>query len=295
MFGCFSGNYGHDEILRNYLKLPRWLKLNVVIQHGWYRALHERDLYKPGIYLVWSERLAEDVRNACAKKVFVLGAPFVLYRRKQGIERKVDAKGTVAFPQHSSPRFECKFDVDAYCNALSSLPEVYKPITICLHHRDVDAWGAIFEEKGFTVTTAGEGRQADQGFVKKFYEILSSHKYATSNDVGSYLFYSVEMGVPFFIMGDEVSFHNKKTGSSHTVCNGEEVVNKVDLLFRSVGSQSISDEQREFVVSELGVNVGVSKGYLLSYLVFRFFFFELPMSLPRFLVYGFKRLFASFF
>ena len=53
-------------------------------------------------------------------------------------------------------------------------------------------------EKGFDVVTAGH--KFDKKFVNRFYEILSNHKYATSNAYGSHVPYSIEMGLPFFIL-----------------------------------------------------------------------------------------------
>jgi len=295
MFGDISGNYGHDNIFRNYIGLPSWVRFNIVIQHGWYGEIYERDLKGSGIYLVWSERIAEEVRRVSSKKVFVLGAPFALFRRMNNLDIKHDAKGTVAFPQHSSPNVGCAFDIEGYCSALMQLSEDYMPITICLHYRDVEAWGGLFQLKGFNVVTAGDSRQGAFGFVENFYDILSSHKYATSNDIGSYLFYSVDMGVPFFLMGEDVSFYNKSTGGLLRVGGfGSEIYNTIFSSFSGRGMDFISEYQAELVRRELGVDGDLEVRYLYYYIIFRFLFIELPMGFPRLLYKGFLK-FSGFF
>jgi len=291
MFGEVSGNYGHDQIFRSFLGLPSWFSVNAVIQHGWYRVPHKNDLRKPGIYFAWSSRMASEIFQSSGKKAHVLGAPFVLYRRRNGLKKQEGALGTVAFPQHSSPSIDCFFDIDEYCESLSKLGSAYKPITICLHHRDMAAWGESFEKRGFSVVTAGPGRQADSGFVKNFYAILSSHRYATSNDVGSYLFYAVEMGIPFFLTGEKVSFRNKATGEVLVSDPDGAIKQEIVSAFRFDGTQVISDRQAALVASELGVDDSVGRRDLLRLVLIRYFRSELPMALPRLLAYGWLKLF----
>lgn len=282
VFGNISGNYGHDSILRFYLGLPSWLKLSVVIQHGWYKAVYEKDLNAPGIYLVWSRRLAEDVRRVSNKRVIVLGSPFALYRRKANLLSKANASGTVAFPQHSSPNNRVEFDIESYCDALSALTDEYKPITVCLHYRDIDEWGGVFKKRGFDVVTAGKGRQNALEFVKNFYSILSRHRYATSNDIGSYLFYAVDMGIPFFLMGDVISYYDRHTGALiRSSCSGDDVYKDVFTAF-SVRVDKITEEQASLVEKELGLDGNVNPRDLYLYIMSRFFFIEVPMVIPRF-------------
>ncbi len=57
----------------------------------------------------------------------------------------------------------------------------------------------IFISKGYKVVTAGNPH--DNTYTQKFYAILKNYKYTMSNLIGSYTFYSVEMGIPFSLYG----------------------------------------------------------------------------------------------
>ena len=58
---------------------------------------------------------------------------------------------------------------------------------------------AIFEQAGFEVVT--NGYIGDFDFVEIFYDTIRRFRYTTSNHTGSYAYYSLEMGIPFFLYG----------------------------------------------------------------------------------------------
>ncbi len=278
IFGEPSGNYGHDVILREYVGLPRWFPINACIQHGGYLGENPDLKKKTPLYLVWNKRIANQSGNQINARVEILGSPFVIYRRKKGIEISPAAKGTVVFPAHSSHSVIQQFDVLKYCEELSRLPNLFKPLTICLHYIDVDTLGPLFEKYGYSVVTAGKSRQGGTGFVDSFYKILSQHRYSTSNDIGSYTFYSVEMGVPFFVYGPEsvaVLRHNNNQ------YNQSDLLEKVREMFREFKTE-ISDEQYKFVLDEVGINDAVTPKELRSILVKRALLMELPKYPGRF-------------
>ena len=102
-------------------------------------------------------------------------------------KQKPDAKGTVAFPAHSTIYSRAIYDIDEYCNLLKSLPDEFQPVTICLHHSDIEEYemDKEFEKRGFK-TVCASFNQGDKQFYEAFYDILCSHKYATSNEPGSF-------------------------------------------------------------------------------------------------------------
>ena len=277
VFGRIQKSYGHDKILRAYMRLPKPFPLNVQIQHGWYGTyipdLETAD--QSGVMLVWSKRIADAWKKKTDKEVVVCGAPFVMYRQMHGITKAPNASGTVVFPAHSTQSFAAKYDVDDYCRQLSELPEHMQPITVCLHYRDMEQAASPYKKHGFKVVTAGESRQADYGFVKNFYQILAAHKYSTSNIVGSYTFYSVELGIPFFIYGPSNEFVSNHAGGQENVLKRSEYSAMVYELFSEL-HETIPDRIKEFALEELGYPDRVEVAALRSFFIKKFFVHELP-------------------
>jgi len=252
--------YGLYAIIREYASCPSTLPLLCRYEHGW-NPLPKANPYdvltdKP-LMLVWSRRRLQEWNEESSIPAAISGAPFVHYRKLRQIEKDITANGTVAFPAHSTPLIDAVFDIDGYCKQLKSLPIEFHPITICLHAHDLERKkDVIYKKYGFNVVTAGPIWVPGFEFVQKFYEILRSHKYATSNQVGSYSFYAVEMGIPFFIFGESAELKN----------SGREPLmpSKYSYLDYPMGvfatqmftgpTKVISEEQKNFVEEELGVH-----------------------------------------
>lgn len=290
VFGRIQKSYGHDKILRAYTQLPKPFPLNVQIQHGWY-ATDIPDLEiadQIGVMLVWSKRIADAWKEQTDKEVLISGAPFLMYREMHGLTKSPDASGTVAFPAHSTQSISQKYDVDEYCRQLNALPAHMKPITICLHYRDMDHYTSQFQKHGFTVVTAGESRQPGDGFVRNFYQILSAHKYSTSNMVGSYAFYSVEMEIPFFIYGPPTELVSKNIKEWGFTPGQTQYIAMVHELF-SEFHEVIPDSIKKFVLQELGYQDRIDAASLRAFFIKKFFMHELP-GYPKRIA---KRLFGT--
>lgn len=275
IIGRAPGSYGQDRIVRRYLNYPNWLPFNAQIQHGWYAAqIHDvKRLGQIEVMLVWSKRIASEWKEISDKNVFIIGAPFVIYKESKEIRQADDAKGTVVFPDHSSPGSFVKFDVESYSKALNNLPPEMKPITVCLHHRDMDYYGPLFSLHGFPVVTAGDSRQRKDGFVKNFYEILRKHKYSSSNEIGSYTFYSIDMNIPFFLYGPLAISVSRQ--NDNIIYERDNFLIQCRSLFSEITTQ-ISPAQREFVSAETGLYDRADPYAIKSFFLRRFFFYEIP-------------------
>ena len=177
----WSDYYSLGKCLKEYSNFPNFLKLAAFTDHG--PAIEENLLpiyikneYR--IYLLQNElRINEYIK--INKKAYCTGSPFVHFRKKRNIQIKKDAKGTVCFPFHSTKYIKAYYDIDNYIDQLNALPDKFKPITICMHHCDIeDGKHNYYLNKGLNVVTAGH--KFDNKFVNRFYEILSNHLYATS-------------------------------------------------------------------------------------------------------------------
>ena len=275
IIGKPSPHYGHGYILRKWMGYPSWLPMNIQIQHGIYGDSIP-DLWKEeniSLMLVWSERMAELWRRESKKPVYVTGAPFVRYREFHEIEKREEAAGTIVFPNHSTPNFIETYSAKDFCRSLEKLPGEYKPVTVCLHYRDIDSYGPAFESQGYKVVTAGNGRQEGDGFVRKFYEILSAHKYCCSNEIGSYTYYSVEMGIPFFLCGPASKVYYRDIPGKLFI-KGEYIINNRELFSPMV--KEITEEQRDFVYGEIGKSGYNAPESLYKVILRRLFLYEVP-------------------
>ena len=250
--------YGLDTLIRDYAGLPSNVPLVCHFDHGWTpltEAYNDCNTEEP-LMLVMSRRRLQAWNKVSSIPAAIMGSPFVHYRKSRKIEQDVAASGTIAFPAHSTRLTETVFDIDKYCKQLLSLPIEYHPITICIHFHDLARKrDEIYKKYGFKIVTAGSAWAPGFEFVQKFYEILRNHKYATSNQVGTYSFYAVEMGIPFFIFGEPAVIVNQ--GAKLVPAISSYTDHPMGVFATKIfqgPTQIISKEQRNFVEEELGVH-----------------------------------------
>lgn len=254
------GPYGYYDLLKEYAGSEYWFS-GITVQHGWAPAdIPDANdvLNAKSLMLCQSRRDRDNFIKKSPVRCEIAGAPFVHYRRRHAIEIAPDAKGTVAFPAHSVPGLYAEFDLDRYCDELLALPEKFQPVTVCLHPSDIMTYkiDKRYHARGFQTVSAGVG--TDLPFCPAFYEILRKHRYSTSNEPGSYTFYAVEMGIPFFILGETAQRDNTVT---RNIDAPQGVYSIADLKHGQIAFEIFSDrdydvisaEQRDYVISELGV------------------------------------------
>jgi len=269
-----KGSYGMKTILQEYSGI-NFDNNKLEIQHGWtpLNGAIPNDLKKQDIKVIfaWNERYKQDWDKNSKIPCYILGAPFVHYRQMNNIVQNTNAKGTLAFPAHNTKTLKAEYDIDKYCEALRSLPEEFHPITISLHMVDIDTYhlDKEYEKRGFKTVCAGLDVQ--RPFYEVFYDNLRKYKYTTSNVPGSYTFYSVEMDIPFFILG-ELPYSDNSNGKDKNTEAGIGNITyytygkKAYELFYNKDKCKITKEQKDFVVSELGLNNCITKEKLISVL-----------------------------
>jgi hypothetical protein len=108
---------------------------------------------------------------------------------------------------------------------------------------------------------------------------LRNFSYATSNLVGSYAYYTVEMGIPFFIYGNKQKYINHNDSN---ICIGEWDPYKESKSYKHAHDiftglfTSITTEQMELVEKDLGIHDGISRWKMAQvlYVSFLKFFFS---------------------
>lgn len=281
LFGKKIINYGISDIVRKWCNYPKWLPFRFEIHHGWYTAIEPRDTdlrSNSPIMMVYNKRQKDMWEKRSKKPVFIVAAPFIHFRRMEKIEQNKNACGTIVFPSHSGTKVVPVFNTKKFCNDLKKLPKEFQPITICLHDDDLRrGFDKIYIENGFKVVCAGHRHSAQ--FAEKFYNILKKHKYSTSNALGSYVLYSVEMGIPFYLYGDNVSY----LGPNGTEKKESIRPHAVALFDVELDNVKITDEQKEFVINESGTAHHIDPKKLKVILIKAFVFRSMPATIFRFI------------
>lgn len=253
--------YGTGQGIREYGFYPKWLPLYVFTDHGVSRDVsicHVELEHDAEAMFYHSKDSVEEFKKLSKIPSYCYYSPLAFYRKNHRIKQDKNAKGTLAFPQHSMA--STTIDLDKYIEQLKSLPEDFQPVSICLHKDDIES-GLYkkFLDAGFDLYTAGH--PFDSNYGKRFYNNLKKFKYATSNSAGSYLFYAVEMDIPFFIYGEKVYFKNYTNENNEVIenyisCNKN--YKKTYDMFSGI-SEEITPEQKEYVEKMLGMHDGISR------------------------------------
>ena len=255
--------YGLGKFIRKYGYYPKWLPLCVYTDHG--PREHKPSKYElessAPVQMYHSPNSVKHWKKVSDKPCYCYLSPFVYYRRTNGISVDQNAKGTIAFPAHTTPAIDDISDIQTYIDDLQKLPEEFQPVSVCLHMHDINKGvHNKFIAAGFPVYTAGHA--SDYDYIERFYSIIKQFKYGTSNTFGSYIFYCIELGIPFSIIGAKQKFINK---SDPNVVIGEYDPYKECMHYREASdlfagiNTVINQNQREYVNFHLGLKDTISR------------------------------------
>ena len=273
--------YGQGKWLKKYGFYPQWLPLPVWTDHsGPYVGDDIANPDKNEIKAPYILKMAEsetkkisEIHNIPCEQIL---SPFVYYRYTNNIKINKNAKGTVVFPTHSTKIVDAQFDEKKYIDMLYELPEQYHPITICMFYMDILQNKHKEFMKYFHVTTCGQ--REDNKFIERFYEILREHRYVTSNKIGSYTFYAVELGMPFFWYGPSYEIISKNIGK---VTHDSSYMRYAKELF-STKMDKPTRQQVDLVKKELGVKDTISRlraAYILYKSLLQFLWWKVKRKL----------------
>lgn len=282
--------YGFGKWLRKFAFYPKSWPLNIYFSHGVTHhdspAPHEYDNSAPAI-LFFSPRLTAEYRNNSKKTCKNIISPNIFYRRKYNVKKVKDAKGTIAFPCHSTPEIDDLTDYDEYCTNLKALSKDFQPISVCLHYHDINkGLHKVFMDNGFDVLTVGSPYHPD--FIERFYGIIQNYQYVTSNEIGSYAYYAVEMDIPFLLYGNPVQLFNKtdpnfEKGSYNSFRKSNQMAKALEIF--STFNGKVTQTQKEFVEKELGVNDSIGRLKASSILYKAYFKYLLQKVRTKFMLY----------
>ncbi|MBN2144545.1 MAG: FkbM family methyltransferase [Candidatus Aureabacteria bacterium] len=267
---CFNGPYWTAEIygfgkwIRDYGFFPRLLPLYIMTDHG--PRFRNDDIqfelnFSAPVQFFHCQLSVEAWKKVSKKPCYVLFSPFVHYRQSRNIKQNQDAKGTLAYPAHSTLQINEETDTEKYIEELLKLPEEFQPIHAQFHYYDIlRGRHYLWEKAGIKVHTAGH--PDDYCFTERFYDILRRFKFTTSNLPMSCLYYSIEMGIPHFIYGPSPKYYNY---GDDTVKLGEydpvTYFSGIKQVYESFNGirKDISQEQKKLVELGLGLKTGISR------------------------------------
>jgi hypothetical protein len=274
--------YGIGYWLKKYAYYPSWLPLCNYIEHGLNVSKvipkHEKET-EATLFFRYSAIKTEAHRKISNKSIHCIISPYAFYRGSKKIKKKSTAKGTLYFPSHSTELIDDLTNWDVFIADLKNIPDSFKPIDICLHPTDVDkGLDKIFISKGYKVFSAGS--LTSEKFLENFYAILKNYNFTMSNHLGSYAFYSIEMGTPFSLYGAFPKLFNKGDENfelGNFTNYKKSITENVGNLFEGFHSK-ITKEQKEFVEFELGKTQTISrlKASRLLYVAFFKYSFRHP-------------------
>jgi hypothetical protein len=262
--------YSFGKCFRKLAKYPRILPLYIYADHGvglesnFYS--HELEIRK-GVHFTWHPDKAIRYESHGTKKTLRIPHPWILYRRSAGIERSRDANGTIIFFTHHVPGLQwTNHDNDSYFESLKNLPDKFHPIVLCLHMHDINAGRhKDLRRHGIPLVTAGN--TSFEGFVDRFYGLVRNFSYAASQDWGSQVAYCIELGIPYFYIGEKphlINLSHKQLPIGAVDRYQDQVHENYDTYANNLFSEptdKVTEQQIDFVSKMLGLDstIGAKK------------------------------------
>lgn len=291
--------YSHGKYIREYAYYPKILPLIAYGDHSSgvkgtdIPSKHELESDAP-LFLTFSVEKARLFTEMTGKKSYCILSPAVFYRRQNSIKALPTAKGTIAFPAHSTPDIDTIGNIENYICALKELPPKYQPVTACLYMHDIlKGQHKEFIKHGIPVVTAGD--VSDYRFIDRFYSIIKNFEYTTSNTVGAYTSLSIEMGIPFFVYGaPQLYFNHSDKNVKSGVCDLYDNQPFYQYLHKELTFEafdvSIDPVVKAKIEEKLGINHTISRRKLSSVLYRSFFLWLIN---PKSFLLLAKRLFSK--
>jgi hypothetical protein len=252
--------YGHAMILKSYCGLSPEYQLPGIVPHGpnstdrvWdYEVNHELPFfllssrYQQALYSTYS-----------AKPSVIIGSPFCYARRLMASDLariEPHARGTVAFPIHSTHHVTTDYDRNTFMEFLGRLPSEFHPIHICVYWRDIQLGRhREYLKAGFECTTAGH--MYDPQFHFRLLQILARHKVVITNEIGGASYYAAATGLPVIVHRQEyrISANNKDRLAEASIRPNSPIV-EMFLKSSSLSMGQMQAFQRQLAEYALGVD-----------------------------------------
>jgi hypothetical protein len=206
--------YSFGKCYRDWLRWPSWLPIPVYGDHG---ADPEGELYEHEInnrakyyFCFYSGRHSAILAQNTKKIPIRITHPWVTYRRSIGIEHSQHPSDCLVFVPHSVPGIIAK-DLSSNLSKLLFDLERHFPadqIKLCIHMHDVRN-GIHRNLRDFGLPIFTLGNSSSLLFVDRFYNLVRNFRAGASANSGSQLYYCVELGLDYFLLGEKATYVNQ--------------------------------------------------------------------------------------
>jgi hypothetical protein len=195
--------YSFGKIYRLKYGFPKLLPLIFYSDHGvtLVDEFDEHEVVNKARYFLTFSKLKFNKNEFDKRKIIkFVEHPYIYYRKYKNFKIKEKAQGTIIFLPHSNPSLGNKLNtnLDLYISQLELLDQRFKPFTLCIQIHDISIQN-LEKLRKYNIPIVSAGNSLHSDFVDKFYEMISSFKFATSSAIGSHTFLCEEFGVKFFI------------------------------------------------------------------------------------------------
>jgi hypothetical protein len=193
---------------------------------------------------------SQNIRNL---KVFAIG-PYIsgvdFFKSIEELVRikKEFGKTLVVFPSHSIEALQSNYDLDEFVTEIQRVKKErnFNTVLICLYWADIIIGRDVFYlEKGFKVVT--NGHRSDPYFLNRQKDLLYLADHTMSNNIGSYIGYSIFMKKPHYLYKQNPQYMWKD--SNQELKQPMSHYEALDILQKVFGSFSseITEEQLQVV------------------------------------------------
>ena len=248
--------YGIDYLISNKLKLPFTPKSFAFWIHGWVwgKISSPSDLLASGVekdinILVRNDNENNIFINNGYKNVFSVGLPF-LYVDQKLKERKKDS--LLVFPPHSTNdgTFDKNNGLYKYLEYIKNFEKDFSEIGISLYGLDFkEDILEIVKKFGFQAIPGADWN--DRNALSRLRYNLDKYEYATTNNIGSHMVYSLYAGQKFSFTGDfyeldEEKFYQDIKKESHNAWTDQSILNTLEKY----SIQFVRDRYQKFFVDK---------------------------------------------
>lgn len=234
-----SEHYSSGRCLREWLDWPTFLPIPIKSDHG---VSHTNKIAFSEIgqfnshFMTWSKWRTEFPEGAQMERLLI-PHPWVSFIHKHAISIRPSASGLLCFIPHEVPGHTYEtYDYEEYLASLRS--EGMLPRALMLSMHDIHS-GLHRKLQSFDIPMLTAGNTRSPRFVERFFDVLTRFERATSNTIGTQIYFSTFIGQEFFIFGKE----KKQAGSIISLgLRDENLLREVRHAF-SLGSQKTKRER----------------------------------------------------
>lgn len=193
--------YGHSHILKEYVEFPVEQYLKAGIQHGMYfgKAYFKPEAETFPYYFTWGRGVTSNLEALIDNQIREIGSPYFYAKEflaEQDILSEKNRLGPniLFFPAHSTHTSKLTFNVENTIREIRFKYGSRYKIRACLYWKDCNQ-ELISRYSSLGVECVTAGHIFDPAFYPRLKSLLRICDFTMSNDIGSFIGYSVYHGM----------------------------------------------------------------------------------------------------